>query len=611
MKKKLSGKTMAFALIFVLPLALGGQVSLLNSQSDSGAGLSRSMEQAIRLYHDGQDNEAMDRFMDILVKGTPSEKALANEYISKITMRMNSGVTTAKDRGTEEGAMKTVPDATDQQAPIRKSEPSREYMPPSEAEAAEEASAEGQRERMTAKISERIADMRRNIMMELGKSDAVRVYSSESMPKAITLNSSYFFANETAFKPTATAMLTNLAGLIFTLGKANCLILPEGTVENDVKIRSIRRAIALSSYFASRGISQSRIDVNLTGGEIKFPKELNNLNGIVILLNYDKEPRLTQIEDVQAKGPKVSLGIFPTAISTQKNEGALVEFSVFDAPSGKPSWKFEIFSVQPDNSLIQLQKMDGYGAQYNQSYWNGRKNFFGAAYPAGKYMFSVTATDSEGRETSMRKLLVIKPTPEEERAMLARQAAAARPAPKAAVKPTVLAKGKAKGKAALGVPKKGAKGAVSKLKPLSKKKAAPKAAEPPAEAPVEDTPITEDPAPKKTPPGDEAQENTEFSGQMSYKIYFREDTDIVTVNSEKKLSQVADTMNYYPMAKVKLIGYAYSGESNSQAMAEKRVNYVANRLSTKYKIEKARIDVTTQIADTPKSIVEIKMVGKE
>lgn len=599
---------MVFALAFILPLALGGQVSLLNSQTGSGAGLSRSMEQAIRLYHDGQDNEAMDRFMDILVKGTPSEKALANEYISKITMRMNSGVTTVRDRGSEEGAMKEVPGMKERQAPARQSEPSREYLPPSEAEAAEAASEQGQRERMTAKISERIGDMRRNLMMELGKSDAVRVYSGESLPKAITLNSSFFFANETAFKPAATALLANLAGLIFTLGKANCLILPEGTVENDVKIRSIRRAIALSSYFASRGVSPSRIDVNLTGGEIKFPKELNNLSGIVILLNYDKEPRLTRIDDVQAnKGPKVSLGIYPTGISTQKNEGSLVEFSVFDSPSGKPTWKFEIFAVQADNTLVQLQKMEGYGAQYNQSYWNGRKNFFGAAYPSGKYMFSVTASDPEGHETSMRKLLIIKPTPEEERAMLARQAAAARPAPRPAVKPTVLAKGKAaRGKAAAGAPKKGAKGAVSRLKPLSKKTAAEKPAEPPAE----DAPIMEEP-PKRGPAAEEPQEGTAFSGQMSYKIYFREDTDIVTVNSEKKLSQVADTMNYYPKAKVKLVGYAYSGEDNSQAMAEKRANYVANRLSAKYKIEKERIEVATQIADTPKSIVEIMMVGKE
>ncbi|MBU2573402.1 MAG: hypothetical protein KKH28_04925 [Elusimicrobia bacterium] len=588
MKKTLPGKTLFFAIIFILPLVLGGQLSFLNSQSERGGGLSRSMEQAIRLYHDGQDNDAMDRFMDILVRGTPSEKTLANEYISKITMRMSSGITTLKDRAPEEGALKEVPGGRAKQSPVRNARAAREGLTPSETEAADDASEQSRRQRMSAKISEKIAGMRRSILLELNKSDAVRIYLGESMPRAVTINSGYFFANETAFKPNATALLSNLAGLIFTLGKANCLILPEGTVENDVKIKGIRRAIALNSYFVSRGLSQSRIDVNLTGTEIKFPRALTNLSGIVILFNYDKEPRLTQLDNLQAKGPKVSLGIYPTAISTQKNEGALVEFSVFESPSGKPSWKFEIFSVQPDNSIIQLQKLDGYGSQYNQSYWNGRKNFFGAAYPSGKYMFSVTASDTEGRETNMRKLLVIKPTAEEASALRARQAAGKR-TPRSGLKTKAPAKGKArftKGKA-------GGKTRISKLKPLPKKKG-----------------VKTNPPEKNTAP-DDTQEATEFSGQMSYKIYFKDDTAIVTSNSEKKLSQVAETMNYYPMAKVKLIGYAYSGEANSQTMAENRVNYVANTLAAKYKIEKERIDITTQIAASPKSIVEIKMIGKE
>ena len=65
------------------------------------------------------------------------------------------------------------------------------------------------------------------------------------------------------------------------------------------------------------------------------------------------------------------------------------------------------------------------------------------------------------------------------------------------------------------------------------------------------------------------------------------------------------------MAKIKLIGYAYSGEANSETMAQNRVNYVSMRLSSKYKIEKDRMDISTQISDAPKSIVEIKMLGKE
>ena len=46
---------------------------------------SREMQQAITLYREGKNSDAMDRFMEILVNGTPEEKALANEYISKIT----------------------------------------------------------------------------------------------------------------------------------------------------------------------------------------------------------------------------------------------------------------------------------------------------------------------------------------------------------------------------------------------------------------------------------------------------------------------------------------------------------------------------------------------
>ena len=90
-------------------LFCGGNLPPLSGQTRSGGSeLTRSMEQAIRLYHEGQDNEAMDRFMDILAKGSPSEKSLANDYISKITLRMNTGVHTAKDSETEIGTMNPI-----------------------------------------------------------------------------------------------------------------------------------------------------------------------------------------------------------------------------------------------------------------------------------------------------------------------------------------------------------------------------------------------------------------------------------------------------------------------------------------------------------------------
>ena len=602
MKKTSTFKFRAAAGVFAALLIFGGNFSRLNGQAGSaGGGLTRSMEQAIRLYHEGQDNEAMDRFMDILVKGTPSEKSLANDYISKITLRMNTGVPTLKDQGSDGGTMKEV--AGTRQAAVQRQQASRQDLTPSEEEVAGQDDPQTQKSRTAEKISEKIVEMRRAVLIDLDKSNMLKIYMGDPLPRAITLNPQYFFANETVFKTNASAVLSDLAGLIFTLGKANVLILPEGTVEGDVKIKSIRQAIALNSYLVSRGISQSRIDINLTGADIKFPKELTSISGMIILFDYDKPPKLKQTDDVRSKGPKVSLGVYPTAISVQRSEGALVEFSVFESPAGKPSWKFEIFSVQADNTVISLQKMDGYGQLYNQSYWNGRKNFFGAPYASGKYMFSVTATDSEGRETNLRRLLLIKPGPGEV---------------KAAVKPPVASKvmpaGPAKAvKGKLPASKKTAalKGARGKVKtaPQARKKTVK------TQAPEEDTAAAADESVRKDETGGQeggAQESqTEFSGQVSYKIYFREETAIVTPNSEKKLAQVAETMGYYPMAKVKLIGYAYSGEANSEAMAQNRVNYVSTRLVSKYKIEKDRMDTSTMISDTPKSIVEIKMLGKE
>ena len=70
-------------------------------------------------------------------------------------------------------------------------------------------------------------------------------------------------------------------------------------------------------------------------------------------------------------------------------------------------------------------------------------------------------------------------------------------------------------------------------------------------------------------------------------------------------------MGYYPMANIRLIGYAYSGEPNADAVAENRVNLVAARLTEKYKIDRSRMDLQSKVTEATKSVVEIKMTGKE
>lgn len=600
----------AFPWLLVLFFCASGPLPDLSAQA-SKSGISRSMEQAIRLYHEGEDTEAMDRFMQILVKGTPSEKALANEYITKITLRMNTGVNSVKDRGAEPTTLTEVSQprsgVSPRAVPLGIKAGRQEEM---EEERGQQDDAESQKARVSEKIAAKIDQTRRNLLLEMGSSDAVKIYMGDGVPKALTLDPNFFFANEATFRPGTDKMLSNISGLVFTLGKANCLILPEGSAEGDVKIKSIRRALALNSYLESRGVSKSRLEVNLTGTDVRFPKELTNISGLIILFDYDKQPRLKDIEDLQTKGPKVSLGIYPTAISVQNNEGSIVEFSAFESPIGIPSWKFQVFEIQKDGSRLMLQEISGSGPQYNQSFWNGRKKFFGEPYPSGRYMFTVTATDVEGRETSLSRLLLVRPTKEEELAQQSRTASQ-----RAAEKETVTKSGlKARSLGAKGTglaAGKKLKGAAGKKGRLSKKGSSKKARALPKNKVVAEAPDAEAPAAGEgAAPSGEAAPPGEPSGQVSYKVYFTEaNTLTLTSGSEKRLAQVAETMGYYPMANIKLIGYAYSGEPNAEAVAESRVNLVAARLSEKYKIDRSRMDLQSKVTEATKRAVEIKMTA--
>ena len=285
-----------------------------------------------------------------------------------------------------------------------------------------------------------------------------------------------------------------------------------------------------------------------------------------------------------------------------QSEGAIVEFSAFESPIGKPSWKFQIFQVQADGSRLLLQEISGSGPQYNQSFWNGRKKFFGASYPAGKYMFTVTAADVEGRETSLTRLLLVRPSPQEEKAQQAKAAAQ-----KTAVKENVATSGlrsrTLSSKGAL----KGAKGGSAGKTLKSKKGAAPrKAPAKKAAASRQEQPEAEaeaDAPAESAPPG-------ELSGQVSYKIYFTEQ-NALTNASEKRLAQVAETMRYYPMSNIQLTGFAYSGEPNADTLAENRVNAVAARLESKYKVDRSRMEMVSKVTEANKAVVEIKLTGNE
>ncbi len=557
-------------------LVFSGDIRLNSQSRKSYNGLSRNMEQAIRLYHNGQDNDAMDRFMDILIKGTPSEKSLANEYISRITLRMNSGV--------------SYPGAAAKSSPVMyhdNSAPSASDVPLGikQVDSYEARNAEERKELINKRMKSKISVMRRAVLLKLSRSRAVKIYMEKNIPKALSLNTKFLFSNDISFKAGSTQILADIAGLLFAMGKAHCLILPDGTIDGNVKIINIRRALALNAFLVERGISSSRLDVNLIGSDIELPSNLRNIKGLVIIFDNETKFNLEPPKNLKNKAPQISLGIFPTSIAAYENEGAIIEFSVFKTPFGSPTWKFQIFQVRDNKSMFLVREIDGHGAQYHQSFWNGKKDFFGETYPSGQYIFALRATNVEGKESVTRKLLLLKDRPGKKKPVKVKSK-------------NIFSKAKnaeLKKERRYAFQKKKTRGNSYKIRPKADLSAGvkPENSFPPAGVSTKEA----------------VEQQTEFTGHVSYKIYFKSGSNTITSNSRKKLLQVADTMNYYPMARIELIGYAYSGEPNSEAMAQSRANFVVSQLSGKYGIKKSRIDATTSIVEVPKSIVEIKMLG--
>ncbi len=572
------GKIFAFLLLLTIPFSAS-----VFAQS-SGEGMSRSMEQAIRLYRAGETTEAMDRFMDILIKGSPTEKALANEYISRITIGMNTGVTGVNDDDNDAGLA-----AVKQQTQAKKSAAT--GVPDSQTpEQISDTNSAARKEVIAKRVNKALEDLRNDVILKLSNIGSVKLYTKNGQLTALSMNSNAFFAGDTAFKSGTEEALSLISGLIFSLGKVSCLILPEGSVGGDIKIKNIRRAIALNSYFEKRGISKAKIDVDLVGNDISIPKELANVGGLIILFDYTKEPKLKPTDDnLPEKGPRVSLGVYPTAIAPHKNEGAVVEFSIMEPPAGIPSWTFQIYQAQPDGSRLLLQEIRGTGAQYNQSYWNGRRNFFGVPYSAGRYIFSITARDIEGNESKpVSRYVQIQPNPAQAKSASVDKSVTLKQIQQKKQE-NEYAKFSNVEMDAGAYPAK-SKATAGKNK-YSKKNNAKNAA------------------------GRNAKKNTAAkkpgtSGQKEYKVYFQEKTANPSTSGKKVIANIADELSANDSVSVKITGYASSDDENPQSLADERSNFVADTLADQYGIDASRIDTATSVSDSAQNMASVEIVKK-
>jgi len=645
------------AIVVVVLLGLAGPPVLAQSDDESGgAGLSRPMQIAVHFYEQGEDIQAMDRFMEILTKGDPSERSMANEYINLITHRMNTSGGAQGTPKAKPGVSVAEPVNPGVASPIKRADPAAgarvapETISDGEAaparstrfDAIDDDSARSSARKKAAPARARADDMpaankalmrkeiRARLRSAVEKSLAdikslagVRVVMRENGdPEAIGIPTGSLFQTGIAFQPGASKILDPLTKLVFALGTTQAVILPEGTAVGDAKVMDMRRTMGISSHFFNAGVAPPRVRVNLLNTQVDIPKGLMDFKGVVIVFVYNQPLSLVVESAVGDElGPPISLGVYPPSFRPARGQGVIIEFSVSDPPAGLVSWKFQLLQPSRDGTeLAPLQDVVGGGPVFHQIFWNGKQNYFGESLPAGRYECVLTALDAKNRQRSLHRWIQVLDDGSSEK-LLADQApsegsraepvgAAEKPAAPAASAPLA--------------PSADMAGAAEK--PLvAGVKAAPKAVEikPRAEVPrvkrqVVKRPVrgkkagkadkgkaarvTQPKAAEAQPqeeaapaaPAEDAAEKTPAKpAATEWALTFNKGTYQLTAAAEKLLAAAAAAVPTHPLENLRVTGHSGSEEANGAALADKRAKMVASILVNRYQVDSKRIFMTS------------------
>jgi outer membrane protein OmpA-like peptidoglycan-associated protein len=574
-------------------VAVDGSAQMDGEQDTSN--LSRPMRTAILFYERGDEMQAMDRFMEILTKGDPAERPMANEYISLITQRMNAGSADFKAPPRKQPSLpvmeERVPKAAAPRAVTQESAP-RPVLPQAVIEAEAVAPApppaasrpvaaprpRADKELMKKETKAKIRTSLEKSLKEIKAVEDVRLVMMENGdPLAIGIPSPLLFSSGISFQKSAGKLLDSVSRLVYALGGAKVFLLPEGSAVGDAKVLDMRRAMGVSAHLFSAGIAPARVKVNLLNSQVDIPKAMQDFKGILLVFVYN-EPLGLAMEGAlgDEAGPPLSLGASSPAFRPERGEGVIIEFSVSEPPSGLVSWKFQL--LQPlaasRENPAPLQEVLGGGPVFHQIYWNGRQNYFGALLPAGRYECVLTATDAKNRQRTLHRWIELLADKAPAVAPAARAPVPA-PVPPEPVKADVLVEEVKQKLAAVEI---GRKKRASKAAAAKTKAAAPKPVKP-------------------------------ASG--SYELGFNKGTHQLTPEGEKLLAKVAQTVSYYPLENLKLIGCAEPSEPDSLSLAERRAQMVAGLLINKYQVEPKKIQVNSKVAQDQGHKVEVYFVGNE
>ncbi|MDR0292393.1 MAG: hypothetical protein LBI01_06550 [Elusimicrobium sp.] len=365
----------------------------------------------------GDYDKARDNFIDVMMSGTPEQSQEANQYINKIHNKIanitepvfvpNAGAAAASSAGAASetygpsyqghdlGAGTGTVITNDLGGTASVSGGTGESGTTTDAQKA-------------AAASFVVTSLRQTAIDSLKATKGVKIYFRNNDVDAIDIDPSVLFTSPSKFSANGRKVLENIYTLMVLSPQPTFVVLPPGSYTDNVKLEGVKNAVSMAAYLIYRGISPAKLSYNMGLYNEEPPAKFSNLDGLSIVFDYDTPPVLSMPNSGE-KLPVMSLAIAPSsqAMYYDGEGGMLLDYSVIQTSAPISNWTLQIIQHAAGQKYYVIRQIEGSGPVYTQTFWNGRKNFYGDKLPAGNYTALLTATDASGRTKSLRRKMTI------------------------------------------------------------------------------------------------------------------------------------------------------------------------------------------------------------
>ena len=256
------------------------------------------------------------------------------------------------------------------------------------------------------------------LVAKLNADEDVQVYMRGGRVDAVDINSSALFLGRNIDK-VSSPILDDVYALMILENSPAYVILPEGSYTDDVTLHGVRQAVALNTYLINRGISPSKMTLNMGLTTQEPPEKFSDLAGVSIVFDYAGKSRLKSKLKEKDMPPVLSLAVYPfKEIVPSAGEVFVIDFSVMQATSPIKEWVLQIVSHAADKHYYVVKQFSGDSPLNYQAFWNGHKRYFGHILPLGKYTIVLRAKDTAGRERILKRQVILKEGPTNEESII-------------------------------------------------------------------------------------------------------------------------------------------------------------------------------------------------